>query len=78
MTAATTAVTIGATATATRGSMPALRSTRRLSGSRPTVSSPEVYAPIRKNAPCPSETWPAKPISRVSPSATSVYSPIRS
>ena len=33
---------------------------------------------MRKNAPWPSEIWPAKPISSVRPIVTSAYSPMRS
>ncbi len=75
---ATAALTIGAIATASSGSIPASGSTRRVSGSSPTVSRPDVYAPMRKNPPCPSDTWPANPMSSVRPIATSAYSPMRS
>ena len=50
ITSATAALTSGAVATASSGSMPAFGSTSRLSGSSPTVSRPDVYAPMEEAA----------------------------
>jgi ribosomal protein L27 len=39
----------------------------------PVGSSATVYAPVAISAPCPSDTWPLTPISRVSPAVAHRY-----